>query len=176
MQIDPLTRAKLIALLKAHVAQQRSVAVAGSRGVPFDTTGGAEGLINRLNSMSQAEVNQLMAQPNFLSQFTPKGYNNPLAQAGVPAGLMRDVTNLNNLFDPNMQSSIDKRLVNVRRMGGVSAGMAAERNVRNQVQQHDYKRMADNASAATRRQLSADEAALGESLARLRRQTNYSGN
>lgn len=160
--------AQLIEMMRVRAGAQ-----AAQRGslAPFDSTGGAQSMIARLNSMSQADVNRLMSQPSVWDQFTPYWYKrdggNVLGRAGVPSGLMRDVSRLDNLFDSTAQRNIDRRLANVNRLAGVSAGMAAEQNVRNQVQKWDYKLMADRASSATKSQLIADEARLSELLKRL---------
>jgi hypothetical protein len=158
-QIDPQTRAQIIALLQARAAQMNGAAPARGN-VQFDTTGGAAGFINRLNNMSQAEVNQLMAQPNFLNQFTPKNFG-PLAGTGISSSLVRAAGNVNTIFDPAAQRAIDSRLGNVRRMGTMAQGMAAEQNIRNQVNNWYNKLNADHQYEAADRGLTAVEARTG---------------
>jgi hypothetical protein len=161
--------AALLSLLLARASSRAAAPVASLPNTPpiapFDASGGAQGLINRLNSMSQADVDQLMSRPSILNQFTPswlkRSGGNALGTSGVPAGLMRDLSRLDNLADPAANARIDKQLRTVQKLGGIAGGMAAEQKVRNSVQKDFYKDLAVKSFEDISRGLSEVEARTG---------------
>lgn len=166
-RIDAQQLARLILLLRARAAQMRGAApTAGSARI--DTTGGIAGMIGRLNSMSQADVDRLMARPHFLNQFTPKSFD-PLAGTGISSAVVRAAGNTRTILDARAQQALERQLVTVRRMGAIAQGMAAERNVRNQVSKHEYDQMFRKSSEEAKGRLYAEQAVLAELLRRLGR-------
>jgi hypothetical protein len=153
--------AAVLTLLRARAAAAPSTPSPAT----FDTTGDAAGLINRLNSMSQADVNRLMSKPSMWDQLTPswlkKSGGNVLGAAGVPSGLLRDVSRLDNLADPAANARVDKQMRTVQKLGGISAGMAVEQKVRNSVQREFYKDQAVKSFDDINRGLTEVEARTG---------------
>lgn len=154
---DSQKRAQIAQLVAMMQARARSQAVQRGATVPVGNTGGVESMIARLNSMSQADVNRLMSQPSIWDKFTPYWYKrdggNVLGQAGVPSGLLRDLSRLDNLGDTATNTRINGQLRQVNALGALAGGMAAEQRVRNSSQAWFYKNLGEKDYDAISRQL-----------------------
>jgi hypothetical protein len=107
-------------------------------------------MIDRLNSMSSADVNALMRQPHWLDAFTPSWLKNApggnvLAQFGIGNGLMRALgtRDLGKILDPAGLDAIQGRLRQAQILGGIAAGQAAQNGVYNDVQRYQNTLLAD---------------------------------
>ncbi len=149
---------------------------------PFNTAPGGDisSLINRLNSMSAADVNKLMGQGHWLDQFTPywlkNAGGNPLAQFGVPNGLMGALgtSDLSRILNPSELDRIAPQLRQAQILGNLAGGMAAEQNIRNQVQSDFYKQLFDKAAFDAKISKIPDEVRLEALLNLIRSQSNPS--
>jgi hypothetical protein len=141
--------AQLLALLQA---QNQRPAVGITPFNPAASGSDISSLINRLNSLSAAEVNQLMGQGHWLDQFTPywlkNAGGNPLAQFGIPSGLMGALgtSDLSRILNPSELDRIAPQLRQAQILGNLAGGMAAEQNIRNQVQSDFYKQLSNKAA------------------------------
>ena len=107
-------------------------------------------MLNRLNSMSAAEVNARMGQGHWLDQFTPNWMKNApggnvLAQFGIGNGLMATLgtQDINKIFDQKALQQIAGKLRQAQILGNIAGGQAAQNRVYNQVQQYQNYQMAD---------------------------------
>ena len=148
--------AQALAALRAQASNRSATA-------PF--SGDAAGLINRLNSMSQADVNALMAKGSPLDQFTPYWLKkapggNVLAQFGIGNGLMGTLgtRDINRILNPAELERIQPKLRQAQILGNLAGGMAAERKVRNEVQKYDYRRSLEKDAEEKLKQLFTHEA------------------
>lgn len=149
---------------------------------PFNTASGGDisSLINRLNSMGAADVNKLMGQGHWLDQFTPywlkNAGGNPLAQFGVPNGLMGALgtSDLSRILNPSELDRIAPQLRQAQILGNLAGGMAAEQNIRNQVQSDFYKQLFDKAAFDAKISKIPDEVRLEALLNLIRSQSNPS--
>lgn len=114
--------------------------------------GDAQSLINRLNSMSQADVNRLMGRGHWLDAFKPWWWDrtggNPLAQFGIGKGLMGTLgtRDLNRIFDQRELDRIAPQLRQAQIMGNLAGGIAAQNRVYNEVGKYENYRLADKAA------------------------------
>jgi hypothetical protein len=146
-----LSQAQINSLRQILAARQASVGPVAvpNRGVPFNPNGGIEQMINQLNGMSQADINALNPQGHWLDQYTPywmkNSGGNPLAQFGVPSGLMGTLgtSDINRILDPNGLAGIQGKLDTAYRNGMLNGGMAAQNRVYNDVQRRDYLNLAE---------------------------------
>jgi len=111
-----------------------------------------QSLLQRLNSMSQADVNRLIGREHWLDQFTPwwwdKMGGNPLAQFGIGKGLMGTLgtTDPSRIFNQSELDRIAPLLRQAQIMGNVSAGIAARDRVYSDVARYENYRLADKAA------------------------------
>lgn len=140
-------------VLGAMATQQRSAPL-------FSGAESPQQMINRLNSMSAADVNALTNKPHWLDQFTPHWLKkapggNVLAQFGIGNGLMKELGSLDlrKILDPNRLDAIQSKLRQAEILGNVAAGQAAQNRVYNEVQKHQNVLLADKDRAEALKRL-----------------------
>jgi hypothetical protein len=183
--LDAQSRAvnQLLAQLQANVNANPGASLRTPVSAPpFNAApgGDAASLINRLNSMSAADVNKLMGQGHWLDQFTPNWLKNaggnPLAQFGVPNGLMGALgtSDLSRILNPSELDRLAPQLRQAQILGNLAGGMAAEQNIRNQVQSDFYKQLSNKAAFEAKISKIPDEVRLEALLNYIRSQSNPS--
>jgi hypothetical protein len=126
----------------------------------FSGSDSPQQLINKLNSMSSADVNALMSKPSIWDQFTPNWVKNApggnvLAQFGIGNGLMKELgtTDINKILDPKGLDAIQGKLRQAQILGNIAGGQAAQNKVYNDVQKNQNLLLAEKDKAEAMRQL-----------------------
>jgi hypothetical protein len=126
----------------------------------FNGTESPQQMLDRLNSLSSADIDALMRPPHWLDAFTPYWLKNApggnvLAQFGIGNGLMRELgaRDLRKILDPKGLDSIQGRLRQAQILGNIVAGQAAQNRVYNAVQRYQNTLLADRARVEALRQL-----------------------
>jgi hypothetical protein len=117
-------------------------------------------MIQRLNSMSAADVGALTSRPHWLDQFTPNWVKNApggnlLAQFGIGNGLMKELGSLDltKMLDASRLDAVRSRLRQAEILGNVAAGQAAQNRVFNEVQKYQNVLLADKDRVESLRRL-----------------------
>jgi hypothetical protein len=164
-QIRSLEAAR--AITQVH-ARQKGIAPSAFASMPSSSGTGIQQMLDRLNSMSSAQVNALMGAGGWWDQFTPYWLKNTpggnvLAQFGIGNGLMGALgtRDIHRILDPQELKRIAGRLRQAQILGNIAGGQAAQNRVYNDVQKNQNYQQADKDRLEALRQLDAIVARTG---------------